>query len=470
MFLRRINELSNHLSFRLTVWYAAVFTLCSLLVLLIFYSRISFLIKARIDQELLDDIFEYAKLLQTDGFESVKQDMNTDANSEKEYTIFFRLFTNTGALLASTNMSQWGLINTNFEKIKQTSNNLQPVFETLLVDDKPYEARSVYAKIGKNLVMQIGLYLEESEEYLAVFRKLLFLILAPVMLLATMVGWFMSKQALLGIEEVAKAADEISGGNSNKRVKITKKWYEIDRLASSFNAMVDQLHSLLRQMREMTDNIAHDLRSPLTRIRGYAEMTLIGKPSDMDFKEMAVSTVEECDSLINMINTMLDIAETESGLVEFKFESIDLNQLIRNARELYASIAKEKEILITLQLPGLATINGDRSKLERMIANLLENAIKYTPPQGKVTISVGMKKNLISIQIADTGLGISENEIPKIFQRFYRCDTSRSESGLGLGLSLAKALAESLGGSISVKSVLSRGSIFTISLPQPATL
>jgi signal transduction histidine kinase len=167
---------------------------------------------------------------------------------------------------------------------------------------------------------------------------------------------------------------------------------------------------------------------------------------------------------------MLDIAETESGLVEFKFESIDLNQLIRNARELYASIAKEKEILITLQLPGLATINGDRSKLERMIANLLENAIKYTPPQGKVTISVGMKKNLISIQIADTGLGISENEIPKIFQRFYRCDTSRSESGLGLGLSLAKALAESLGGSISVKSVLSRGSIFTISLPQPATL
>jgi signal transduction histidine kinase len=232
--------------------------------------------------------------------------------------------------------------------------------------------------------------------------------------------------------------------------------------------MVDQLHSILKQMREMTDNIAHDLRSPLTRIRGYAEMTLMGQTFNVDFREMAVNTVDECDSLINMINTMLDIAETESGIVKFKFESINLNQLIRRAKELYKGIAQEKEIRISVQLPGSAYICGDRSKLERIVANLLENAIKYTPPRGNVTISAHMEENRMAIQIADTGLGIPEKEIPKIFQRFYRCDASRSESGLGLGLSLAKVFAESLGGSISVKSVLRKGSIFTINLPQPA--
>jgi signal transduction histidine kinase len=468
MFLKRAHELFNHLSFRLTVWYAVIFMLCSLLVLLIFYSRISFITKARVDREILENVFEYAALLKTDGLKSVSQEMNTEADSEKEYAIFSRLFTNSGELLASTNMSQWGLININFENINQAFNSLKPVFETLFVDGNAYRVRSIYAKIGENIVMQIGVSLEESEEYLAIFRNLLFMILAPVMFMAAVVGWFMSQKALSGIDEVIKAADEISKGNANKRVNITKGSYEIDRLVFSFNTMVDQLHSILKQMREMTDNIAHDLRSPLTRIRGYAEMTLMGQTFNVDFREMAVNTVDECDSLINMINTMLDIAETESGIVKFKFESINLNQLIRRAKELYKGIAQEKEIRISVQLPGSAYICGDRSKLERIVANLLENAIKYTPPRGNVTISAHMEENRMAIQIADTGLGIPEKEIPKIFQRFYRCDASRSESGLGLGLSLAKVFAESLGGSISVKSVLRKGSIFTINLPQPA--
>jgi signal transduction histidine kinase len=316
--------------------------------------------------------------------------------------------------------------------------------------------------------MQIGLSLEETEEYLDIFRQLLLWILAPLVLSAGAVGWFMARQALADVEAVARTAEEIAGGHSHKRVLVRRHFAEIERLADSFNTMVDQLHSLIAQMREMTDNIAHDLRSPLTRIRGFAEMTLIGDSSPEDFQEMAVNTVEECDNLIEMINTMLDIAEAESGIAPVAIETLDLTTLIENACDLYGSLAHKKGLELFREVPAKSVIVSDRAKYQRMVGNLLENAIKYTPAGGRVTLFVEMRSGEACIQVSDTGPGIAPDEQPKIFQRFYRCDASRSEAGMGLGLSLARALAESLGGSLTVRSTLHQGSTFTLSIPSRA--
>jgi signal transduction histidine kinase len=215
----------------------------------------------------------------------------------------------------------------------------------------------------------------------------------------------------------------------------------------------------------MTDNIAHDLRSPLTRIRGFAEMTLIGQRSTADFQEMAVNTVEECDNLIHMINTMLDIAEAESGIGASSSEPVNLQLLIEDACALFNGLARKKGIRLQKQVPDSVVVFGDKSKLQRMITNLIENAIKYTPEQGRVTISVRISGQEARVRVSDTGIGIAPEEQTKIFQRFYRCDTSRSETGMGLGLSLVKAFAESLGGSLSVESALREGSTFTLRMP-----
>ena len=180
---------------------------------------------------------------------------------------------------------------------------------------------------------------------------------------------------------------------------------------------------------------------------------------------MAATTIEECDKLIEIINTMLDITETEAGVSRGQSEKVDLVRLILGACELFDPVAEEKDVRLITFLPDRLFVQGDKSKLQRLVTNLLENAIKYNRSGGTVTISVNTENQRVNIQVADTGAGIAEDELTKIFERFYRCDRSRTLGGIGLGLSLAKAIANSLGGEIQVESVLDHGSVFTVFLP-----
>jgi signal transduction histidine kinase len=169
-----------------------------------------------------------------------------------------------------------------------------------------------------------------------------------------------------------------------------------------------------------------------------------------------------------MINTMLTISETEAGLGRLASETIDLSTLIVEAGELFSPLAEDKHLTLTWQVPPGIMLIGDMRKIQRMFANLIDNAIKYTPEGGKVEIQLGPSAangNGIEIRIRDTGMGIAEKDLPHIFQRFYRCDQSRSKSGVGLGLSLAKAIAKAHGGDITVESTLAAGSLFTVWLP-----
>jgi signal transduction histidine kinase len=234
--------------------------------------------------------------------------------------------------------------------------------------------------------------------------------------------------------------------------------------------MLDQIQALLKSMKNINDNIAHDLRSPLARIRGAAEMALMGKRSEQDYREMAVNTMEECDSLIDMVNTMLDITESEAGVQEVRWEPVDLSFLISEAIELFRPIADERLISLRAELPAGLAIRGDRKKMQRVVTNLLENAIKFTPEHGEVAVSGSRLDGGIELAFQDTGVGISESDLPRIFERFYRCDRSRSEGGVGLGLCLVKAYTEAMGGRITVASTLGKGSVFRLAFSHPPSL
>jgi signal transduction histidine kinase len=180
---------------------------------------------------------------------------------------------------------------------------------------------------------------------------------------------------------------------------------------------------------------------------------------------MAASTIEECDKLISIINTMLEITEAETGTYTIRTEPIDIPRLIGYACELFEPIAREKGVQITTSLPESITIDSNKNMLQRLVTNLLENAIKYNRPNGTVTIRAEKQDDQIVIQFEDTGIGIKEKELSEIFERFYRGSTARSETGNGLGLSLVQAIAQGLGGSIQVSSELHKGSLFTVVLP-----
>jgi signal transduction histidine kinase len=176
--------------------------------------------------------------------------------------------------------------------------------------------------------------------------------------------------------------------------------------------------------------------------------------------------LEECDRLLGMINAMLDIAEAESGAGETKLEEVDLVNIIQRACELFQAIAEENSVTIAAELPESCLVYGEARKLQRVVANLLDNALKFTPPQGTVTVSLKADNGQVAISVRDTGIGISEDDLPHVFKRFYRCDNSRAQQGTGLGLSLVKAIAGSLGGSVNATSHLGEGSTFTVTLPQ----
>ena len=178
---------------------------------------------------------------------------------------------------------------------------------------------------------------------------------------------------------------------------------EIERLSAAFNRMLDRIQSLLNSMKEINDNIAHDLRSPLARIRGIAEMSLLKEKSIDAYKDMAASTIEECDTLIGMINTMLDITEAEAGVNGDEIEEFELVTLILEACELFRPISEEKKINLKTDLPESLTFRSNRKKMQRIIMNLLENAIKYTPPEGTVAVSAAARNGEIRIDFKDTG-------------------------------------------------------------------
>ncbi len=466
MFFGKILKLGHTLAFRLTLWYAGIFTLSSLLAFVAFYFSIASLVQQQTDEELTKEIAEFTSLLSVQGMEAVKANLNFEAESSGVENIFFRILTPGGKVLASSNVSSWEDVSADSALLKQAAGGAGRLFETVAAPEHDHNIRIAYGRIAPGIIMQIGYSLIDEEAFMEISRRIFGISLAVLMIVAAVAGWFMARRALRGVEAVTKTAAEIAKGALELRVPVTAGSEELDRLAQTFNTMLDRIHALIKGMREMTDNIAHDLRSPITRIRGIAEITLTTQASPADYEAMAANTIEECDRLLEMINTMLDITEVEAGAVRLRLGKIDFGGLVRDACELFRPIAEDKDISLSCSFLKGHSVGGDVQRLQRMVANLIDNALKYTPSQGRVTVSLDEKEGGVELSVSDTGVGISETELPRIFERFYRCDQSRSQPGTGLGLSLVRAIAAAHGGSIAVTSSPGKGSIFTVTLPR----
>ena len=228
--------------------------------------------------------------------------------------------------------------------------------------------------------------------------------------------------ALKGVGEVTKAALEISEGAAlDRRVNIKTKDFEIKQLANTFNKMLDHIQVLVSEIKEITDNIAHDLKSPLTRIRGNAEITITNEKSDIsDYKKMASTTIEECDGLLEIINTMLYITKADTGKTKVRAQKMDLCEVIYDACDLFTPLLEDKQLNLDINIPETCIIYGEYQGIQRMVANLIDNAIKYTPGNGTIFIDIKTNENNINLTVKDTGMGLPEKDIPLICKRFYR--------------------------------------------------
>jgi len=466
MFSEKILSLRSTLAFRLTLWYAAIFAVFACVAFLLFYTFITSVLQDRIDQELRGEARRFATLLASEGVEAVNNSAVIEAQAAGVKKVFFRFLNLNGAAFSSSNMSYWKDIPVNGAAIEQLSRGEHAVFETIIIPNRRDQVRILYALLSPLIVAQVGQAMESQSRFVEAFRRIFIVTMTLLIVVAAGVGWFMAKRAVSGVEAVTRTAQKISAGSLAERVPVKHGGDEIDQLATTFNQMLDRIQTLLTEIKEMSDNIAHDLRSPVARIRGWAEVTLTTSKSLGEYESMAASTVEECDRLLDMINTMLFISKTEAGLETPSRASVDMGALVRSACELFEPSAEDKHIALEWQAPEKKFLLGDSRMLQRMLSNILDNAVKYTTPGGAVRVAVSETDQNILITIQDTGIGISEVDLPRIFERFYRSDQSRSEPGTGLGLSLARAVAHAHGGDITVSSKLNQGSTFTVSLPK----
>ncbi|MGD9974702.1 MAG: sensor histidine kinase [Desulfatirhabdiaceae bacterium] len=455
----------NSLSFRLTLWYAGIFALSSFVAFLLFYVLITSVIQEKTDQELSIKAGQFSAVLRERGIHAVENFAFLEARAAGEKKIFLRMLYPTGEAFSSTNMAHWKDIPIHKNAIGQLITSNRPVWETVFLPDRRDQVRILYTMIGPGVILQIGQSMENYARIIDAFRGLFLTTMALLFGLATGVGWFMARRAVSGIESITRTARSISAGTLEKRVPVKERGDEIDQLAMTFNQMLDRIGTLITEIRQMGDNIAHDLKSPLTRIRGSAEITLFTEESLSGYQAMAASTIEECDNLLDMINTMLMISKTEAGVDKPIREEMDLAVLVRDACDLFKTIAEDNNLTLDCHIPEHCIITGDIRAIQRMLANLIDNAIKYTASGGRVRVTIPQCSEYNTrITVTDTGCGISAEDIPHIFERFYRCDPSRAKAGTGLGLSLARAIARAHGGDITVESRPGHGTTFTVSL------
>jgi signal transduction histidine kinase len=266
--------------------------------------------------------------------------------------------------------------------------------------------------------------------------------IAIIFTLALLGGILMGRSVLKRIDAVRQTAGEIIEGDLTQRMPFTHRNDEFDRLSLVLNRMLQRLEKSMQGMREVTDNLAHDLRTPLNRLRNRLELTLLKDPKTVDYQKSQQDAIEDVDTLINTFNSLLNIAQTESGAKRSKLQAVDLSQLMNSLGELYEVVAEEENIRFEYQVKDNLRVQGNQQLLAQAFTNLIDNAVKYTPQYGHISLDAKKVKDTIIITIRDTGLGIPENQREHVFQRFVRLDNARTSVGNGLGLSLVKAVMD----------------------------
>ena len=475
MFLRYFDRIRKSIGFRLTLWYCAIFILSSLIFFVLIYFFLSLSLQQRDREVIQAELEDYLTKYQKGGTDALLKEMENNKKEMEENKFkkaasgenyFFVRFAgpqnNTVFLYIPKEQAKFDL--KQFEN-RVTKGNRRWLYLSAKDDKVVYEILS--HRLANDFLLQVGKTITKRKEFLRRFRAIFASIIIPVIFLGFTGGAFLSFRALRPIRYLINTIRLIiDTGKMESRVPTGKRGDELDDLSMLFNAMLEKIEPLIKGMREGLDNVAHDLRTPVTRLRGIAEMALQSEQNIDILRETLSDCLEESERILTMLNTLMDISEAETGAMKLILEEVNIANLIEEVVNIYNYVAEEKNISIQTTLPKELSLTADRNRLRQVIANLLDNAIKYTPSGGRIDIEAFQKHQQIIVTVRDTGIGIPSEELPRIWDRLYRGDKSRSQRGLGLGLSLVKAIVQAHKGYIEVSSEPGVGSLFVIHIPQ----
>ena len=333
--------------------------------------------------------------------------------------------------------------------------------------------RQVAGRAGQARALRVGCWLGRAQADLKRFTNTLLAVGLALLLIAPLGGYLLAGRATRPIAQIIRVTNRIHPAQLDERLPIRGSGDELDQLSQTINHFLDRIAAYLRQSREFTANAAHELRSPLTALQSSLEIALNADRTTEEYKEVLSVLLEECGQMRVLVNQLLLLAEEDAGRLRLHSQALRLDQIIANSLEMFQAVAEAADVELTARRLDPVTIHGDGNRLWQVVNNLIDNAIKFTPARGRVSVDCRLDdRHECILEVSDTGAGIDPRDLPHIFERFYQGDKARpresSARGLGLGLSICQAVVAAHGGKIEVASTLGQGTTFTIRLPDCA--
>jgi signal transduction histidine kinase len=452
----------KHLNLRLAAVFSGIFLAGTLLLFAGTYLLLYSSVRREHTRQVQARLLEFWAMYQTGGIAALKAEVVAEKNQESRRPFLLRVADRDNTTLFLYIPAQWRSFRVRDPESGDPAEP-QPFLRLPLADGRgALELAGLRLDDGNWL--QVGFHSADWQELLVRYRQVFILIAAPLLALSFLGGALASSRALRPVKQLTKAFQSIiRTGKLDARVPERGGGGELDALVSLYNGMLAKIETLVTGMRGALDNVAHDLRTPLARLKATAETALASPAAGQ--RRALEGCLEETEAILTMLNTLMDISEAETGAMRLAPTRVSLAALIDDMRELYQYVASERGITLESEVPPELEVDADLNRLRQVIANLLDNAVKYTPAGGRVRIEASRLEDRVRIAVRDTGPGIPDEELPHIWERLYRGDRSRSTPGLGLGLSLVQAIVQAHGGAVAARNLPEGGAEFTVKLP-----
>ena len=454
-FAGRIEALST----RIAVANAAAFLLTTVLTYWVLGLLLGRYLAREVDRNLKSDLLDLSMVVATGNRDDIARELARFGYGAGTAKAFARVSDPTGTVFATSDMAAWPEI----AEMPVAVTEALFAWATLETREHPDGARVLTFRAEDGTVLEIGVDLADSHALLDKVRLALAGVLGLALVMATVLVWAATRRSLTVIEEVSETARQITEElDFSRRVpEGARGTRETARLAAAFDTLIDKISVLVRGQKHVMDAIAHDIRSPVARMRAAAETRLAAEGD-----AIAAKVIEQCDYILSLVNMLLDISAAETKTGYLQREIVDLTALISEAVELFDAVAEDTERRLTLAAEPGVRIESDRRTLQRVIANLLDNALKYTRTGDGIEVVLSTRESSVVVTVTDSGPGIAAGSLPRIFERFFRGEAGRSTPGSGLGLAFCKAAAEAMGGSLGCESKPGEGTRFTLELPK----